>query len=129
MSQDIDFLKNGNKTILHDPTYENVTRFLLEDKTNEDYPIVYYCIHFSRDVNNNAEEQGFRCAYVEVNLDIGVPHALVAFNTFDQGLVFFEPQTDEIVILEIGKDYWEECAASGVSHGPGFIVQDYTIYW
>lgn len=37
-------------------------------------------------------------------------HAIVGFNTTDEGMIYVEPQTDEIVKnLEIGKRYWSEC--------------------
>ncbi|NIR87792.1 hypothetical protein GWO13_09665 [Candidatus Bathyarchaeota archaeon] len=34
-------------------------------------------------------------------------HALNCFNTTDCGLIFVEPQEDEIVVLECGKPYWD----------------------
>ena len=33
-------------------------------------------------------------------------HAIVCFNTVDKGLIFVEPQDDNIVILTIGKPYF-----------------------
>lgn len=120
-----------DKTNLKDPTYNEVLDFLLKDKTDEETynESSYNCAHFSKDVNNNAEKKGIRSGYVKVELNINFPHALLAFNTTDGGLVFFEPQTDQQVILESGKDYWTECIISGEDHGPGNIVIDYIIYW
>ena len=88
-----------------------MTSFLINDTTNNNsyHNTNYNCAHYSRDINNNAEELGIRCAYIVLKINTGVPHALITFNTTDTGLVFFEPQTDEIVLLEVGKDYWIDC--------------------
>ena len=129
----IEDFEKGNKSKLHNPTFEEVYDFILNDKTND--PSNIYddisnnCVHFSRTVNNNAEKTGIRCAYVEIELENNYPHAIVAFNTTDYDLVFFEPQTDDVVFLEIRKDYWRDCVLDGKTHGPGWIVLNYTLYW
>ncbi len=131
--QDIQHLKNRSKYNLHNPTYEEAYNFILNDTTdvNTYNDSSYNCAHFSRDVNNNAEKQGMRTAYVEITLR-WQPHAIVAFNTTDRGLVFFEPQSDELVELEIGKDYWAECVVAdspGYDYNPFNIVESFTLYW
>jgi hypothetical protein len=64
----------------------------------------YVCSHFSRDVCNNAEAEGWRCAFVELRYsDSG--HSIVAFDTIDRGLVYFEPQFDDEVRVELGRRY------------------------
>ncbi len=91
-----------------DPTYAEVLAFLREDKTNQNEYVnpSYVCSHFARDVCNNAESQGIRCAFVDMRFpDSG--HALIAFNTTDKGLVYFEPQTDEKVVPSIGKNFYQ----------------------
>jgi regulatory protein YycH of two-component signal transduction system YycFG len=127
----INLLKNQNKTELKDPTYNQVLSFIINDTTNENtyHDTDYNCVHFSTDVNNNAEEQDIRCAYVELILNNNYPHAIVAFNTTDKGLIFFEPQLDEIAQIEIGKDYWQDCLENSTSHGSGNIILDYILYW
>jgi hypothetical protein len=129
--QDIEYLKKGNKSNLHDPTYEETINFIELDKTNENVfnDVTYNCAHFSRDVNNNAEEQGIRCAYVFILFRKGVSHACIAFNTTDQGIIYFEPQEDLEVKLEKGKDYWTECLQSDENYASGSIVQDFIVYW
>ena len=97
--------------ILRDPTYKEAVTFLREDKTDknkyvEDTYGVYVCSHFARDVCNNAEGQGLRCAFVELRYLEG-GHALIAFNTIDKGLVYFTPQTDEGVKPVVGKRYYQ----------------------
>jgi len=92
---------------LHNPTLEEITSFLTEDKTdsNEYVEDTYVCSHFARDVNNNADSQGIRCAYVDVRYPDSA-HAIIAFNTIDNGLVYFDPSTDDRVRPIVGKEYW-----------------------
>ena len=101
----------GHGYTLRDPAYEEVITFLGQDKTDENRYIegtygVYVCSHFARDVGNNAEEAGLRSAFVELRyLDGG--HAIIAFDTIDEGLVYFDVQTDERVRPVIGKRYYQ----------------------
>jgi len=100
----------GHGYTLRDPTYEEVITFLRQDKTDknkyiEDTYGVYVCSHFARDVGNNAEEAGLRTAFVELRYLEG-GHAIIAFDTIDKGLVYFEPMTDERVRPDIGKRYY-----------------------
>ena len=101
----------GHGYTLRDPTYEEVITFIRQDETDENEYIedtygVYVCSHFTRDVGNNAEEAGLRSAFVELRyLDSG--HAVIAFDTIDEGLVYFDAQTDERVRPVIGKRYYQ----------------------
>lgn len=98
----------GHGYTLKDPTYEEVVAFLQRDKTDEnEYDLDdYVCSHFARDVCNNAEAAGFRCAFVEIRYsDSG--HAIVVFDTIDQGLIYFDPQFDARVRPVIGKRYYQ----------------------
>lgn len=92
---------------LHNPTFEEVVSFLEEDKTdsNEYVEDEYVCSHFAGDVNNNADSQGIRCALVDIRFPLSA-HAIVAFDTTDEGIVYFDPVTDERVRPIIGKEYW-----------------------
>jgi hypothetical protein len=83
-------------------------------------------------VANNAEQAGYRCAYVELRY-VGSGHAIIAFDTIDQGLVYFEPQSDERVIPEIGKRYYQ-CVIPrpGYSYeAPDFddTIRDILVIW
>ena len=95
----------GHGYCLKDPTYGEAIAFLNSDLTDwNEYTEDYVCSHFSRDVCNNAEAAGLRCAFVELRFaDSG--HTIIAFDTIDRGLVYFEPQFDDEVELEIGKSY------------------------
>lgn len=92
---------------LHNPTFEEAVSFLEEDKTdsNEYVEDEYVCSHFAGDVNNNAESQGIRCALVDIRFPKSA-HAIIAFDTTDEGLVYFDPVTDERVRPIMGKEYW-----------------------
>lgn len=113
----------GHGYTLRDPTYREVLTFLRQDKTDENEYIedtygVYVCSHFARDVGNNAEEMGLRAAFVELRyLDGG--HAIVAFNTVDEGLVYFEPRTDERVKPVVGKRYYQS-----IESRPGYYYAE-----
>jgi hypothetical protein len=134
INQNIQYLQNRSKYELRDPSYNECHEFILDDETNENSysATTYNCAHYSRDVNNNAEEQGIRCAFVEVIMSGDYQHALIAFNTTDQGIVFFEPQTDEPVSLIEGSDYWVECVITDTPRydlNPDNIVESYILYW
>ena len=132
---ELEKLQSGKRYEMRDLTYFDVVKFINNDKTNEK-PYddeTFNCANFAQDVNNNAESQGIRCAYVGVNLSGGIPHACIAFNTTDKGIVYYEPQSDEKVNLEIGKDYWADCVvvSSGYyyENDPDWIIEDFTLYW
>jgi hypothetical protein len=98
----------GHGYSLRDPTYKEVVTFLRTDKTNLNEYIedTYVCSHFARDVCNNAEAKGLRCAYISLIYPDG-GHAIIAFDTIDEGLVYFESQTDERAKPVIGKRYYK----------------------
>ncbi len=95
---------------LRDPTYKGMMDFLYADRTDLNRYVrdVYDCKHFSRDVNNAAQEKGLRSAIVSVVFPGGTGHLLVAFQTTDQGLVFIEPQSDRKMKVEKGLRYWRD---------------------
>jgi len=100
----------GHGYTLRDPTYKEAVTFLERDKTEKNKYVegaygVYVCSHFTRDVCNNAEEAGLRCAFVELRYPEG-GHAIIAFDTVDKGLLYFEPQEDRQVDPKIGQHYY-----------------------
>jgi len=119
---------------LHNPNYEEVIRFLSEDKTdaNQYVESAYICAHFAREVNNNAESRGIRCAYVDLRYPT-LAHAIVAFDTIDEGMVYFDPQTDERVRPVIGREYWRciEPQAGYYYIAPGYddTIEDIIVVW
>ena len=94
---------------LRKPTYRELMDFLRRDKTDlKPYiEFEYMCVDFSAEVNNNAELEGIRAALVIIDYPQPPGHAIVAFETVDKGLIFIEPQTDEIAKPVIGESYWQ----------------------
>ena len=103
-------LRIAPRYALRDPTYKEMMDFLYADLTDrKTYVIdVYDCKHFSRDVNNAAQEKGLRCAIVLIRFPDAPGHMLVAFQTTDQGIVFIEPQNDRKMKVEKGVRYWRD---------------------
>jgi len=58
----------GHGYTIKDPTYKKMMNFIREDKTDKGQYIEdeYVCENFAMDVCNNAEEEGIRCAYVNL---------------------------------------------------------------
>jgi len=105
---------------LYNPTLKEAIQFLTEDETDANPYIEdeYVCSHFAADVNNNAEKAGIRCAFVDVRFPAS-GHAIVAFDTVDEGIVFFDPITDDRVRPVIGRQYWR-C----VEPKPGYYYEE-----
>lgn len=143
--ENIDEIKNKSNQIKNETIfvsknlfYQNVKNFIQNDTTNDPSKYnetSYNCVHYSKDVNNNAEKKGIRCGYVIVDFNESYrdPHSLVVFMTKDKGLIFFEPQTDEEVNLTVGEEYWKECVIShsenDYNNKDNWRVKSYTIYW
>ena len=94
--------------VLNDPTYAAMESFLASDKTDQHQYILgtYVCWNYAADVIADAEKQNIRCAFVYVEFADSA-HAVVAFNTTDKGLVYIEPQSDEVVQLKLGTRYYQ----------------------
>jgi hypothetical protein len=90
---------------VRDPTYQEALQFISSDQTNTNqYNETYTCINFANDFVKDALNQGYRCGYVIVEFP-QENHAMVCFNTSDKGLIFIEPQNDELVTLTTGQPY------------------------
>jgi hypothetical protein len=121
---------------MYNPTRQETISFIMADRTSSKRydEETFNCVHYSVEVKNNAESNGIKCAYVALNLSGEHNHALVAFNTTDRGLLFIEPQSNEVVNLEVGKDYWAECVVvrSSRYYYPrdlDNIVEGFELYW
>lgn len=107
---------------LHDPTFYEAIKFMREDQTEdlEYQEIIFECDEYAEMVNNNAEQAGIRCCYVTLEFDDSA-HSIIGFNTTDQGMVYFEPQSDERVkYLYVNQDYWTDC----VIPEPGYYYEE-----
>jgi len=94
---------------IRDPTYQEVLSFIVFDQTDKNQydEETYTCVNFAADFKNNAFHVGYRCGYVIIEFPDHAGHAIVCFNTTDKGLVFIEPQHDEIARLIIGEHYFD----------------------
>jgi len=102
---------------LSDPTYNEAIAFINSDTTDENvYGPDYVCYDFTADFNGNALQAGYRCGFVYIMFSDSA-HALACFETPDMGLIYVEPQTDQIVTLAIGQPYL------------GHIIVDFGIIW
>ena len=98
---------------LGNPTHKEMREFLASDKTDSN-PFIkgeYVSFDFAVELNNNAEANGIRAAYVAI-FSKQWGHGMVAFETIDRGLIFIEPQTDKEVELVIGEPFpWYQVGA------------------
>jgi hypothetical protein len=119
---------------LLDPTYSQVVSFINADRTNDNEYIedTYVCSHFARDVCNNAEGEGLRCAFVDIRYPDG-GHAIIAFDTVDEGLAYFDAITDERVRPVIGERYYRciEPRPGYYYEAPSFddTIMDILVIW
>ena len=110
-------LMTGHGYTIKDPTYSEMMSFLRADDTDEAEYIEdeYECTEFTTDLCNGAEEEGIRCAYVTLKFPAGIGHTIVAFDTIDKGLIYIEPQYDDLVRVEIGK-HFHKCVVPKASY-------------
>jgi predicted nuclease with TOPRIM domain len=98
-----DLLQTGHYFI--DPTYDEAIAFIESDETDANpYTPDYVCYDFTADLISNAAQEGYSCGFVYIEFATSA-HAIVCFNTTDTGLIFVEPQNDEIVDVAVGQLY------------------------
>ena len=120
--------------VASDPTYAAMQTFLAAD-TTDSKPYVtgsYVCWNYASDVIADAAKQHIRCGFVYVEFP-GSAHAVVAFNTTDKGLVYIEPQSDEVVQLKTGVHYYQSIIPKPGYHyaQPGYddTVKVFDVIW
>ena len=115
---------------LRNPTDEELREFLAHDKTDSNLFIEgeYVCFDFAAELNNNAEANGIRAAYVRIRFKEWA-HAVVAFETVDRGLIFIEPQSDKEVELVVGKPYPWQWAVTGRLTDYSETIVEIQIIW
>jgi hypothetical protein len=117
----------GRSYNISDPTYQQTISFIATDKTNEnEYSENYTCWNFVADVNNNAFRVGYRCGFVYIEFPTSA-HAIVCFNTTDLGMIFIEPQDDNVMTLTVGQPYWDR--ARYVSPSYNDTIVRFGIIW
>jgi hypothetical protein len=123
-------MTSGYGYTLNDPTFNQMKAFLAQDQTDKHAykAMKYNCFNFSADTVINASKEHIRCGIVYVML-FSTAHACVVFNTTDDGLVFVEPQTDELVNLQRGEAYWASISSVKYPSLYHDMVTMYTIIW
>ena len=113
---------------IRDPTYQEVLTFIASDQTdkNQYNEENYTCANFAADFKNHAFEAGYRCGYVLIEFP-DAAHSINCFNTTDKGLIFIEPQDDNIVSLTIGQPYWNRTIYESPTYNDTIVR--YTIVW
>lgn len=116
---ELNYARAGGSFQLHNPTSSEMQAFLQNDSTsNNTYnETTYTCSYFSRDVKNNAESKGIRCAIVLLVFNQTLGHAMVGFDTTDKNFVYIEPQNDIQQNITKGGLYW------------GLEIRDILIIW
>lgn len=113
---------------MRDPTYLEALEFIELDQTDKNQYKVekYTCADFAIDFKTNAFRTGYRCGYVLV-LFANCSHALNCFNTPDYGLIFIEPQEDDIITLTVGQPYWDRTRYAPMNYDDTIV--GYLIIW
>lgn len=108
--------------ILRNPSMLDVYDFIEDDRTDENEYIIgeYTCRNFAIDLKFNSFKIGYLCYYTIVNFPES-SHAIVSFNTTDRGLVYIEPQNDDIMEPQIGNVYWDRTKYSEISYNDTII--------
>lgn len=115
---------------VENPTFNEMILFIAIDKTDtHPYTESYVCHHFTHTVIMNAKQQGIQAGYVTLyNKPNG--HAIVAFQTTDQGLYFVEPQSDNLISeKEMEQMVAEKCYRSDPQNPKGITFTQYGINW
>lgn len=89
------------------PTYQELKNFVNKDQTNRlKYNDDYVCSEFSYEFIRNFEMEGFSSGAVYLDLicpnedDEEHGHAIVVINTTDRGIIYLEPQDDNLFSSE-----------------------------
>lgn len=91
------------------PTYAEVLEFLAGDHTDlNTHRDAYDCTEFTNELIANARDKGIFACATELSFLDERGHMLVAFNTIDRGIIYIEPQTDDIMTKDFspGEIYW-----------------------
>jgi hypothetical protein len=87
-----DPVRLSNNAQAKDPSWQQLREFVLSDDTDEQLyrPNSFVCADFAAMLHDRAEAAGIKAAYVSVDFGGDTGHALNAFNTTDQGLVYVD---------------------------------------
>lgn len=86
---------------VHNPTWAELMSFIKSDKTDSQTYGINLCGWFANKVFSDAEAQGIRAAFVTIDFQEGIGHALNAFNTTDKGLVYIDCTGEELHTIQL----------------------------
>lgn len=110
---------------IRDPTYSEMKTFIESDTTNQHtWTESYTCFNFCNDVITHAYSQGIRVGFVYIAYYDDTSHAIICFDTTDRGIVYVEPQTDEIIPLSTNTVY-----PIGSPYEFYAMIEYFTIIW
>jgi len=101
-------LERLKQSELEDPTWSELKEFLeLDDTDTLTYAENSFdCTGFAITLRDRAWRYGMRCAFVELGFADGTGHALNAFETTDEGLIYVDgTEADWIAYIGIGRPY------------------------
>ncbi len=101
-------LERLKQSDLEDPTRSELKKFLeLDDTDTLSYTENSFdCTGFAITLRDRAWRYGMRCAYVELGFSSGGGHALNAFDTTDEGLIYVDNTgADTIAYVKTGQPY------------------------
>ena len=101
-------LERLKQSTLGNPTWSELRKFLKRDDTDT-LPYIegsFDCSGFAITLRDRAWRYGIRCAYVELGFAKREGHALNAFETTDEGLIYVDDTgADQIAYIETGQPY------------------------
>jgi hypothetical protein len=117
------------------PSIAEMQTFLRNDPT-ELHPFIdgnYECKQFCVDLIRNARAQGYRAGYVTLSNPLGDDHAIVCFDTTDQGYVFVEPQLDVVFtaseLQQMIDEEWYSIPVKGLPKESAMPLDNVHISW
>ncbi len=145
VKSELETLKEGNRFELHAPTFSEVKSFIEKDGTdlNEYDEKEFNCFDYTEQVIDHAMDEGLMSGFVRIIYrelsergeysSKTYAHALVAFDTADEEIVYVEPQNDVIMKnLEEGEYYWdliEEYSGMDFTEYPKWRIEEVTLIW
>jgi flagellar biosynthesis/type III secretory pathway protein FliH len=107
---------------IKDPTYKQAMAFMSSDKTWQNhYTTTFDCENFAGLFKKDAFKAGYRCFYVVIDTSGLYGHAIDAFNTTDRGMIYIEPQLNQMVTVKMDTNY--EAVNNFVSNGDYVITK------
>ena len=96
------------KSALENPAWPDLKAFLEQDETDTMAYVEnsFDCSGFAIALRDHAALYGMKSAYVEIGFSAGAGHALNAFETSDEGLIYIDnTNADQVAYVKLGQRY------------------------